>query len=481
MLRELLCASVIALCGCNAAQTTQTWEEMNASKAQAIKAFNNDKYGMFIHWGLYSIPGGIWDGKRMEERKGPRVAEWIQLGAKIPRAEYAQLAKEFQPHLFNADSIAALAYNAGMKYVVITAKHHDGFALYDSKVSKFDCIDATPFRRDIVKELQDACKRYGLKFGLYYSHCIDWMDGNDCGYEELVASGLPLNEKAKRKFGANTWDPSPNTYTEYLTRKAYPQVEELLTNYRDLNLLWFDMSHYLKPEQSLAFYQLAYKLQPNLLVNSRVGNGYGDFEIPGDNKIPQEAQTKPWQTVGTTNNSWGYKSYDNDWKSHQEILFWLVEIVSRGGNYMLNIGPRGDGSVPQQSKDALLSIGQWLKTNGEAIYHTHQWTISHEGPTQIAMKGTHDREKKGFSHHFTSRDFWFTSKGRNIYVISLCKPEKEIFVKSITPDACKVKSVSLLGSNTALKWQQTADGLRIQLTHPDAQLSSYALRVVTDE
>lgn len=479
MIREILCASLLVFCACNNSEPELTWEQMNASKAKAVEEFNNDKFGMFIHWGLYSIPGGIWNGKKMEELKGPKVAEWIQFGAEIPRDEYAKLATQFNPVEFNADSIASLAYNAGMKYIVITSKHHDGFALYDSKVSKYDIMDASPFKRDIVKELHEACKKYGLDFGLYYSHCIDWMDGNDCGYSELVESKLPMEEKAKRKAGSNDWDPSPNTYTEYLQNKAYPQVEEILTNYPDLNIIWFDMPHYLKPEQSLEFYKLAYKIQPNLLVNSRVGNGYGDFEIPADNQIPENENAVSWQTVGTMNNSWGYKSYDNDWKSDKEILFWLIEIVSKGGNYMLNIGPRGDGSIPEQSKEKLLSVGRWLKTNGEAIYNTQKWIVEHEGPTQISMKGTGERQKKGFNDNFTSNDFWFTYNKVNnsIYAISLCNPENEVVIKSITTEICKVKSVTLLDGCKPLKWEQKKDGLYVILDNNKVDLDSFVLKI----
>ena len=221
----LLIITMIAACK---TKKPLSWEEMNASKEEAKEAFNDAKYGMFIHWGLYSIPGGIWEGKKMEELRGPRVAEWIQYGAQIPRDEYAKLAAEFNPVKYDADAIAKLARDAGMKYVVITSKHHDGFAMYDSKVSEYDIMDASPYKKDIVQELYDACKKYGLDFGLYYSHNIDWMDGNDCGWDELVASGLPISDRAKRKAGMNDWDPSPNTFSEYLENKSFPQVKEIL-------------------------------------------------------------------------------------------------------------------------------------------------------------------------------------------------------------------------------------------------------------
>ncbi len=458
----------------------KTYEEMETSKAAAKEEFNDAKYGMFIHWGLYAIPGGIWKGKKMEELRGPRVAEWVQFGAQIPRAEYALLAKQFNPDKFDAEAIAKLAKDAGMKYLVITSKHHDGFAMYDSKVSEYDITDASPYPKDIIQEIYEACKKYGIDFGLYYSHTIDWMDGNDCGYAELLASGLPMNAKAKRKAGSNTWDPSPNTFSEYLDNKAYPQVEEILTKFPNMKTLWYDFPQYVTPEQSLKFYETAYNLQPNMLVNSRVGNGLGDFDIPGDNKIPKDhlAITKPWQTVGTTNNSWGYKSYDNDWKSPKELLFWLTEIVSKGGNYMLNIGPTASGEVPAQSAENLRELGQWLSVNGDAIYNTRKWKVTHEGPTQLEMNGTGAREKAGADISFTPEDFWFTQKENTIYAIALEYPKEEIVLKSITKElAGEVKDVKMFGNTSDLIWKQTAEGLEVNLKNQRVDKNGYALEI----
>ncbi|MBU2929866.1 alpha-L-fucosidase [Winogradskyella psychrotolerans] len=457
-----------------------TYEQMTASKEESKEAFNDAKYGMFIHWGLYSIPGGIWNGKKMEELRGPRVAEWIQFGAQIPRDEYAELAPQFNPTDFDADAVAKLAKDAGMKYLVITSKHHDGFAMYDSKVSEYDITDASPYPKDIVQELYDACQKYDIDFGLYYSHNIDWMDANDCGLSEYLASGGEEHARVKRKAGVNTWDPSPNTFTEYLNNKAYPQVEEILTKFPNMTTLWYDYPHYVTPEQSHKFYKIAYDLQPNMLVNSRVGNDLGDFDIPGDNKIPNDhlAITKPWQTVGTTNNSWGYKSYDNDWKSPKELLFWLTEIVSKGGNYMLNIGPKASGEVPQQSIDNLLTVGEWLNVNGEAIYNTRKWDVTHEGPTKLNMDGTGDREKHGFVAEFTSQDFWFTQKENNIYAIAFQYPENKILIKSFkNENDFEIKAVELLGENSAVEWKQTDEGLEVDLNGQQIDKNGYALKI----
>jgi alpha-L-fucosidase len=367
-----------------------------------------------------------------------------------------------------------------MKYLVITSKHHDGFAMYDSEVSEYDIMDASPYKKDIVQELYDACKKYGLDFGLYYSHNIDWMDGNDCGYNELVASGLPISERAQLKMGRNDWDPSPNTFSEYLENKAYPQVKEILTKFPDMTTLWYDYPRYVTPEQSMKFYKLAYDLQPNMLVNSRVGNELGDFDIPGDNKIPADhlSITKPWQTVGTTNNSWGYKSYDEDWKSVKELIFWLTEIVSKGGNYMLNIGPKSTGEVPVNSVNNLLEVGKWLKVNGDAIYNTRKWKVTHEGPTKINMDGTHVREAEGFKAEFTPQDFWFTQKEDDLYVIAFEYPKNKILIKSLSKENVgEIKSVKMLGNQAKLDWKQTKKGLEVTIGQNRTDQNGYAINV----
>jgi alpha-L-fucosidase len=458
----------------------KNWREMNASKQNSLKWFNDAKYGMFIHWGIYSIPAGVYKGRKIEEMGRPQVAEWLQLVAQIPRDEYAKLANDFNPVDFDADQIAKLAKDACMKYLVITSKHHDGFALYDSNVSEFDIMDASPFKRDIIQELYDACKKHKIDFGLYYSHNIDWMDGNDCGYNEYLSTGLPLNQKAKNKLGVNEWDPSPNTFSEYLRNKAYPQVREIMTKYPGMKMLWYDMGHYLTPEQSLKFYEIPYDYQPQMLINGRVGNNYGDFDIPGDNKIPENhlLMKKPWQTVGTTNNSWGYKSYDNDWKSVKELLFWLVEIVSKGGNYMLNIGPKANGEVPVKSVNNLVEVGNWLKINGQAIYNTRSWKVTHEGPTQLKMNGTESREESGFKNAITPQDFWFTQTEDNVFVIGLEYPEGKVKIKSLSKEAVgKIKSVEMLGCKKKLTWEQNSDGLLVNIGKEVPDKNGYVLKI----
>jgi alpha-L-fucosidase len=295
-----------------------------------------------------------------------------------------------------------------------------------------------------------------------------------------LSTGLPLNQKAKNKLGVNEWDPSPNTFSEYLRNKAYPQVREIMTKYPGMKMLWYDMGHYLTPEQSLKFYEIPYDYQPQMLINGRVGNNYGDFDIPGDNKIPENhlLMKKPWQTVGTTNNSWGYKSYDNDWKSVKELLFWLVEIVSKGGNYMLNIGPKANGEVPVKSVNNLVEVGNWLKINGQAIYNTRSWKVTHEGPTQLKMNGTESREESGFKNAITPQDFWFTQTEDNVFVIGLEYPEGKVKIKSLSKEAVgKIKSVEMLGCKKKLTWEQNSDGLLVNIGKEVPDKNGYVLKI----
>lgn len=479
--------TALLLVSCNQNNTDPTtgneaeWQKMNASKDKSREWFNEAKFGMFIHWGIYSIPAGVWNGKTMEELGRPRVAEWIQYVSRIPREEYAKLAGEFNPVKFNADSIAKLALDAGMKYLVITTKHHDGFAMYDSRYSKFDIMDASPFKRDIVEELYHACKKYGIEFGIYYSHNIDWADGGDCQYSVIKE----MNDKEGREtniFGPNLWDPSPDSFEEYLKNKAYPQVEELLNKFPDTRLLWYDMSRYMLPDQSFEFYRLATSIVPEILVNERVGNGFGDYIIPGDNKIPVKPDSifKPWETVGTLNNSWGYKSYDHDWKSPGELLFWLVEIASKGGNYMLNIGPKSSGEVPEESIVNLRAIGNWLSIHGDAIYNTKRWIVNHEGPTKVKMDGTSEREELGFQQEFTPEDIWFTSRENRIYAIGLKVPgNRKLIIKSINKENVpEISEVKILGVNSLPEWSRSDEGLIVTLPESMPSELGYAISII---
>lgn len=335
---------------CALAQTQAPDPESPEAKAARLAWFKEAKYGMFIHWGLYAIPAGEWKGKQI-----PGLGEWIMNRAHIPVKDYEQLTKQWNPLKFDADAWVQLAQDAGMKYMVITSKHHDGFALFDSKVSNYNVVKATPFHRDILKELAAACQKHGMPLGFYYSQSQDWHEPGGAG---------------------NDWDFGPDQgpdkkelkdYDGYLRGKAEPQVRELLTSYGPVALIWFDTPRMMTRERAQRFASILRTTQPKTLIDGRLGAA-GDYVSTGDNVIPSGVQTEYWEVPATTNHTWGFRKDDQDWKSPGEITFKLIDIVSKGGNYLLNVGPMSNGVIPQAAQDNLRTVGRWLKINGEAVY-----------------------------------------------------------------------------------------------------------------
>ena len=275
--------------------------------------FKQAKFGMMIHWGLYCLPAGEWKGKRMED-----IGEWCQQYFRIPNEEYHKLAGIFNPILFDAEEWVKLAKDAGMEYIVFTAKHHEGFAMYHSKVSKFNIVDATPFGRDVLAELAEACRKHDMKLGLYYSQELDWSEPNGGGYRK---GKTWCGGKA---YWTNNWDfpdDEHKNFAQCFEDKIKPQVTELLTEYGDLCLIWFDTPNVITPEQSDELYALVKKYQPNCLVNSRIGNGRGDYRSAGDNEIPDDDKgAMLFETPATLNDTWGYKAFDNNWKDAKTVL-----------------------------------------------------------------------------------------------------------------------------------------------------------------
>jgi len=391
----LLLAAVLAL-GAPAAARAQAPDPASDQAKQARLAwFREAKYGLFIHWGLYAIPAGQWKGARV-----PGIGEWIMFRARVPVPEYEKLAQGFNPVKFDADAWVALAKDAGMKYMVITSKHHDGFALFDSKVSRYDVVDATPFKRDILKELAAACAKQGMPLGFYYSQAQDWHDPNGAG---------------------NSWDFGPDEkkdFDKYLRGKAEPQVRELLTGYGPVALVWFDTPRMMNAERAQRFTDIVRTLQPKTLIDGRLGAA-GDYVTTGDNVIPGEAQATAWEVPATLNHTWGYRTDDHDWKSPGDVTFKLVDIVSKGGNYLLNVGPMADGVIPQPSQDVLRAVGRWLKLNGEAVYGA--------GPTpwgdelgEPSSKGAKDLRGNPL---FLARNEWrVTTKPGKLYFTFFTEP-----------------------------------------------------------
>lgn len=349
--RGLVLLAAIAIGGQSIALAAAAKPESQPPKQDDRLAWWREaKFGMFIHWGLYAVPAGRW-----HEKPIPGIGEWIMNKAQIPITEYEKLALQFNPVKFNADAWVLTAKNAGMKYIVITSKHHDGFAMFGSKASKYNVVDATPFHRDPMKELAAACKRHGLRLCFYYSHAQDWHE------PDAVGNTWDFPQEKGRK------DPKEG-FDNYMDRKALPQVNELLTQYGPIGLIWYDTPFRITEAQSRRFVDAVNKLQPDCLVNSRVGFNLGDYGSEGDNKIPADVRSGNWETPATLNDTWGFKSYDHNWKSVEDLTFKLVDIVSKGGNYLLNVGPTCEGVIPQPSIDRLAAIGRWLKVNGESIY-----------------------------------------------------------------------------------------------------------------
>jgi len=384
----------LALLGTSAPLRAQAPDSPEAKKKR-LEWFHESKYGLFIHWGLYAIPAGMWNGKRI-----PGIGEWIMFRSRIPVPEYEQLARQWNPVKFDAEAWVQLARDAGMKYIVITSKHHDGFALFDSKVTGWDVVDATPFKRDILKELAAACAKHGMRLGFYYSQAQDWHDPNGAG---------------------NTWDFGPDEkkdFDKYLRGKAEPQVKELLTGYGPVALVWFDTPRMMTGERAQRFTDIVRSLQPATLIDGRLGAA-GDYVTTGDNVIPAEVQAEAWEVPATINHTWGYKSWDHDWKSQGDVTFKLVDIVSKGGNYLLNVGPMADGVIPEPSQEVLRLVGGWLKTNGDAVYGA--------GPTpwgdelgEWTSKGATDLRGNKL---FLSRDEWrVTTKPGKLYFTFFHEP-----------------------------------------------------------
>ncbi len=307
--------------------------------------FRQARYGIFIHWGLYAHLGGFWKGERVSAFDG---AEWIMRDGRIPVEEYRQIAKEFNPVDFDAEKIVDRVVQYGGKYLCFTAKHHDGFAMYDSKVSDYNIMH-TPFGRDVVGELARACQKRGVIFCLYYSQMQDWEDPDGDG---------------------NTWDyeKEKKDFQAYFYRKAKPQVEELLTNYGKIGMIWFDTPYDMPRDLSDELAELVHKLQPECLISGRIGYGLGDFREMNDNNIPHNAFLEDWESPMTLNNTWGYSRVDHHWKSAGQVVRMLVNVVGKGGNLLLNIGPDERGRIPEESDEILLEVGRFLEKNGESIY-----------------------------------------------------------------------------------------------------------------
>ena len=320
--------------------------ETKAQRDARMKWWRGAKFGMFIHWGLYAVPAGEYQGHPIGG-----IGEWIMHSAHIPVADYAEYAKRFDPEQFNADLWVSYAKAAGMKYIVMTAKHHEGFAMFPTAVDDYNINGRTPFKRDPIGEMAAACKKAGIKFGVYYSQNLDWHHpgGGTAG---------------------PAWDPAQaGDFDAYVRKVSAPQVKELITRYHPA-VLWWDINGPFTPDEARLL-TASFPQDPELIYNNRMGGG-----VPGDTETPEQTipatgfPGKDWETCMTINDTWGYKTDDTNFKSVDTLLHNLVDIASKGGNYLLNVGPTAQGIIPAPEVERLAAVGKWMKTNGEAVYGT---------------------------------------------------------------------------------------------------------------
>lgn len=320
------------------------------------------RLGLFIHWGPYSLTAGEWKGKEIQAS----YSEHIMLRAQISVAEYEEMAKDFYPSAFDAVRWVRTAKQAGMKYIILTAKHHDGFALYDSKVSDYSIVKHNSFGRDPLRELAEACSAEGIVFGIYYSHAMDWHDPDSQGNTWDYPGNIGAYDEVE------TWiqDSDKRTrFERYLHDKSIPQVRELLTDYGKVGLMWFDCGGKLTREQGEQFLAAVHGVQPDCLVNSRVWKApLGDYSNSSDNQLTTRTLRRDWENIITLNDSWGYKKSDHNWKSPLAIIKQMIDVVSKNGNLVINIGPMASGEWDPVSESILLEIGSWLTANGDSIY-----------------------------------------------------------------------------------------------------------------
>jgi len=353
-----------------------------ASGRDDLSWWREARLGLFIHWGLYAIPAGVWHGKRV-----PYTGEWVMWREKIPFATYSRLARRFHPRHWDAAGIVRLAKEAGMGYLVITAKHHDGFAMYRSDASPYNVVDATPWHHDPLADLARECRRGGIRLCFYYSQDLDWQHPDGAW---------------------NDWDyPGKKDPDRYLREKVFPQLTELLTRYGPIGMIWFDTPLTLSRPRSAAIRRLVKRLQPRCLVSGRIGHGLGDYSLPRDNFLPPGRLEGDWETCATLNHTWGFKRHDHEWKSAANLITTLVDLTSKGCNYLLNIGPDADGRVPAPSVARLRAMGAWLRVNGIAIRGAAPSPFRNDFPWgRITTRG-----RTLYFHFFGQPPRWFRLHG----------------------------------------------------------------------
>jgi len=430
------------------------------------------KFGMFIHWGVYSVPAGEWKGTIY-----PGISEWIMSHADIPIDEYETLPPKFNPVGFDAEQWVKMAKNAGVKYIVITSKHHDGFGIYDSKISDYDIVDSTGYGKDILKALSRECEKQGIRFCTYYS-ILDWHHSS----QEPRQVEIDEDEEDNwEMYGMNQMKPGrKEEYRKYM--KA--QLSEIISQY-DPGVLWFDGGwvDWWTHEDGRDLQRFLRTLKPGIIHNNRIGINEDlneDYGTP-EQDIPPGGLDYDWETCMTMNDSWGYKRSDSNWKPTKVLIFNLIDIASKGGNFLLNVGPTDKGLIPEPSVERLKEMGAWLDVNGEAIYGTRAWVKRKEGPTDISFINSYEGDYADFVEpEYTAADIAFTSKGDNVYAICLAWANEKAVIKSFdarTIGEGRVESVSMLGIDDDLKWEQRRDGIVVSFPGKKPCKYAYVLKI----
>jgi len=425
MKRNLLIAAIIFLIiisfSCKPGTPKNYLHETKEQIDSRMQWWHDARFGMFIHWGIYSVPAGQYNGQDI-----PGIGEWIMSTAKIPVEEYEKFGKAFNPVKFNAAEWVKIAKDAGMKYIVITSKHHDGFSMWNSKVSKYDIVDFSPYGKDVLKAISEECRKQGIVLCFYHS-IMDWHNP-DANIEN--------------------WD-------KYREEYLKPQLKELLTGYGKIGVLWFDgeWTKEWTEEQAKDLYNFVRNLQPDIIINNRIGKGrqgmqgmnkdtsfLGDFGTP-EQEILSTSSTFPWESCMTMNDTWGFKIKDTNWKSAETLIKNLTDIVSKGGNFLLNVGPTSEGLIPAASVERLKEIGDWMKVNSEAIYKVRQ------------LKNYKEGDDIRYS---------LSPDGKYINAFFFKLPSNQLNIKQIKPVEGSV--IRMYGLSTDLKWSyDETTGLTIDL------------------
>jgi alpha-L-fucosidase len=446
LLRRLALGLALGVAALRPAVAQTTVKETAAQKDARMAWWRDAQFGMFIHWGAYSVPAGVYHGQRIGG-----IGEWIMNSAKVPIPEYEQFAHAFNPTKYDAEQWVRTAKDAGMKYIILTSKHHDGFALFDSKVSKYDVVDAAAYHKDALKALAEAAHRQGMKFGVYYS-IMDWH------HPDAQAPSTP-------NYNARDFK-NPN-FNRYVETYMKPQLKELLTQYPAIDVLWFDGEWVAdwSDAQGRQLYDWLRTIKPSLIINNRVGHSRAGMagmsanaDAPGDFGTPEQqvpATGLPgvdWETCMTMNDTWGFKSFDDGWKDTRTLLRTMIDAASKGGNFLLNVGPTSAGEIPPESVARLREMGKWMRDNGESIYATSA------SPVAAPAWGR------------------YTSKTGRIYAHVFDWPKDHRL--ALTGLAAAPKAAYLLVDKKPLAVEQTPDGFSVKL--PDVAPSSISSVVVIE-